>query len=95
MKTMMILAVLALFSADAIAQARCNISSERFGTTLIRVGDSERHVMQTAGRPDLERRLERAGGGGAGYRADYYRGRETVQIYIQGGVVTDICRVRD
>lgn len=94
MRALVIAAVLVLFSAQALASASCNIRSERFGSALVRVGDSERRVIEVAGPPDLERRLETREGGGAGYRADYFAGRNTIQIYIQGGVVTRICRVR-
>jgi len=80
----------------APSQARVSCSdTQRFGQSLVRVGDSERKVIQAAGRPDLERQLENRQGGAAGYRMDYYTREQTIQIYISGGVVSRICRVRD
>ena len=59
--------VLAMLAGSVFGQARVQCgSSERFGSQLIRVGDSERRVMEVAGRPDLERPLETSQGGGAG-----------------------------
>ena len=92
-----LLAALLLFAAadaDAVGQARCG-SSERFGNSVVRVGDSERRVIEAAGRPDMERQLENRQGGAAGIRMDYYRRSQTIQIYIERGVVVDICRVRN
>jgi len=76
------------------ASTSCH-SSERFGNSVVAVGDSERKVIQAAGRPDRERRLETRRGGAAGYRLDYYKRGKTVQVYVQGGVVTRICVIRD
>lgn len=73
---------------------RCG-QSERFGSHLVLVGDSERKVRQAAGQPAVERQLETRQGGAAGIRLDYYRPAATVQVYVQAGIVTRICRVRD
>ncbi len=67
-------------------------SAERFGTILIRSGDSERRVLQAG--PDRTVRLETREGGAAGFRHDFYRSSVTVQVYVRAGVVTEICRIR-
>lgn len=74
------------------AEVRCS-SSERFGNILIRVGDSERRVIEQ--KPDREVRLETTAGGAAGYRFDFYKRGRTVQVYTSAGVVTRICRIRE
>ena len=71
---------------------RCG-SSERFGTILIRTGDSERRVLQAG--PDRTVRLETREGGAAGFRHDFYRSDVTVQVYVRAGVVTEICWIRE
>ncbi len=86
--------VLAMLMATSALAVDCG-ETQRFGQKLIRVGDSERRVIEAAGRPDSERRLENRYGGAAGYRMDYYQRGQTVQVYVQGGVVTRICRIRD
>lgn len=91
----LLIALVIVLSFPAFGQSvRCG-QSHRFGTELIMIGDSERRVHQVAGRPDLERRLENRQGGAAGFRLDYHQHGQTVQIYVQAGVVTRICRVRD
>ena len=78
--------------APAIGQSpRCG-ASERFGTELIRTGDSERRVLEK--QPDRSVRLETREGGAAGFRHDFYRQGVTIQIYVRAGVVVEICRVR-
>ena len=94
MKKLAFVLFLIVLSADAFGQARCG-SSERFGNQLIRVGDSERRVIEVAGRPDMQRQLETRQGGAAGIRMDYYQSGRTIQIYVQGGQVTRICWIRD
>ncbi len=96
LKMLVLAAALVVMTGPAFGQARLNCSSsERFGTNLIRVGNSERRVFQAAGQPDLERQLTTPQGGSAGIRLDYYRNQETIQIYIESGVVVRICRIRD
>lgn len=68
-------------------------SSERFGGKLIRTGDSERRVIEA--KPDRTVQLQTAEGGAAGYRHDFYKQGRTVQIYVQSGIVTRICVVRE
>ena len=86
--------LLLVFSTLAFAQAELNCSSsERFGGKVIKVGDSERRVIEQD--PDREVQLETSQGGAAGYRFDFYKRGRTVQIYTQSGVVTRICRLRD
>lgn len=86
--------ILASLIATSAAAVNCG-ETHRFGQKLVRAGDSERRVIESAGRPDLVRQLENRRGGAAGYRMDYYERGQTVQIYVSGGVVTRICRIRD
>jgi len=79
-------------TADAQSSVSCS-SSERFGNVLIRVGDSERRVIEAD--PDRTVRLETEQGGAAGYRHDFYKYGRTVQVYVSAGVVTRVCRIRE
>ena len=74
------------------AQTRC-FSSERFGNALVRVGDSERKVIEAD--PDRTVRLETSEGGAAGYRHEFYKRNRTVQVYVRAGQVTRICSIRE
>lgn len=78
--------------AHGQTEVKC-YSSERFGGTLIRPGDSERRVIEQE--PDREVRLETSAGGAAGYRFDFYKRGRTVQVYTSAGVVTRICSIRE
>lgn len=82
----------AVTTAAGQVEVNCS-SSERFGGKIIKVGDSERRVIEAG--PDREVRLETQQGGAAGFRFDFYKYGRTVQIYVQAGVVTRICRLRD
>ena len=89
--SMIALATLAAPTA-ADAQVRC-YSSERFGNSLVRTGDSERKVIEAE--PDRTVRLETNQGGAAGYRHDFYKQGRTVQVYVSTGVVIRICSIRE
>lgn len=78
---------------DVEAQSPRCYSSERFGNALVRVGDSERKVIQAD--PDRTVRLETSEGGAAGFRHDFYKQGRTVQVYVQAGVVSRICAIRE
>jgi len=80
--------------APALAVTDCG-SSHRFGQSLVKLGDSERRVRQVAGTPDASYQLQNRLGAAAGIRLDYYLRSMTVQITIQGGSITRICRIRD
>jgi hypothetical protein len=83
-----------LLGTSVPAEARLNCGdTHRFGQVLVRVGDSERRALE-ARRPDREVQLETRRGGAAGYRLDFYERHSTVQIHVQAGVVTRICRAR-
>lgn len=82
-----------LVSALANAQSLECYSSERFGTELLKVGDSERAVLEKE--PDREVRMETIFGGAAGYRYDFYKRNRTIQVYVRHGVIIRICRVPD
>jgi len=92
MRTLVLILVL-LLSSHAAAQSLNCYSSERFGTRLIKTGDSERAVHELD--PDREVRLETKFGGTAGWRYDFYKRDRTIQIYVRSGVVVRICRVPD
>ena len=89
--SMIALATLAAPTA-ADAQVRC-YSSERFGNSLVRTGDSERKVIEA--KPDRTVRLETSEGGAAGYRHEFYKPNRTVQVYIYAGQVTRICSIQE
>ena len=73
--------------------ASCTLSSVRLPAGLVKVGDSERRVIQSE--PDRVVRLETAAGGAAGYRFDFYRRGETIQVYTRAGRVIRVCRIRE
>lgn len=79
-----------LLAAMMLAFAVHAEDSVRFGSKVVTVGDSEAKVYQVAGQPTLRVRLETKYGGADGYRLDYVTGRKTVQIYIDGGRVSNI-----
>jgi len=96
MKYLILAFALALASTATTADAQSSVScssSERFGNVLVRVGDSERRVIEAE--PDRTVRLETEQGGAAGYRHDFYKYGRTVQVYVSAGVVTRICRIRE
>lgn len=89
----LILMLVLLVSSPGWGQAIDCYSSERFGTQLVKTGDSERAVLELE--PDREVRLETIFGGTAGWRYDFYKRDRTIQIYVRSGVVVRICRVPD
>lgn len=74
-------------------EASCNLSSARLSEGLVKIGDSERRVIESE--PDRSVRLESREGGSRGYRHDFYRRGQTVQVYVQTGKVVRVCRVRE
>lgn len=91
----MSVAAMLLLAGPSLSQAQvlhC-YSSERFGTKLVKVGDSERSVIELD--PDREVAIENRFGAAAGFRFDFYKRGRTIQVYVQSGVVTRICRVPD
>jgi len=92
MKALLVALMIGLASVAGAGELNCS-SSERFGAKVIKVGDSERRVIEA--RPDREVSLETAQGGTAGYRFDFYKYGRTVQVYVQHGVVVRVCRVRE
>ena len=89
----LVLIIVLLASSTAWGQAIICYSSERFGSQLVKTGDSERGVIELE--PDREVRLETRFGGTAGWRYDFYKRDRTIQIYVRSGVVVRICRVPD
>lgn len=94
MRHIIIIIMALMFAGSVFGQSVQCSSSHRLAGTLIKVGDSERRVIQ-AQRPDREVQLETRQGGAAGYRLDYYLHQYTLQVYVQSGVITRICRVRN
>lgn len=88
-----LIATLLFLAAPAAGQVVECYDSERFGSILINVGDSERRVRER--NPDREVRLENRFGATAGWRYDFYKRGRTIQIYVRSGVVYRICRVPD
>lgn len=86
-------AAMLLLAAPTPAQVLHCYSSERFGTKLVKVGDSERSVIELD--PDREVAIENRFGAAAGFRFDFYKRGRTIQVYVRSGVVTRICRVPD
>lgn len=74
-------------------EASCNLSSVRLDAGLVKVGDSERRVIESE--PDRVVQLENRKGGAAGIRYDFYLRGQTVQVYVRAGRITRVCRVRD
>ena len=86
-------AILFALILAAPVEASCNLSSVRLSAGLVKVGDTERRVIQS--QPDRTVRLETREGGAAGYRHDFYQRGQTIQVYVRAGQVTRVCRVRD
>ncbi len=86
--------ILATFLAFGMtAEASCNLSSARLSAGMVKVGDSDRRVIQSE--PDRIVQLETRQGGAAGFRYDFYQRGRTAQIYVQAGRVVRVCRVRE
>ena len=88
-----VLAVLLSLATSSVSQVLECYDSERFGSILINVGDSERRVLDQ--QPDREVRLTNRFGATSGWRYDFYKQNRTIQIYVRSGVVYRICRVPD
>lgn len=86
----LLLSLIVAFSVEAMA-ARCELSSARLGQDVIKIGDSERRVLEH--RPDRTVQLENREGGAAGIRYDFYLRNKTIQIYVRGGRVDRICHL--
>ena len=76
-------------SQTAVHAPNC-YSSERFGTRLVQIDDSNSTVIELE--PDREVRLETKFGGAAAWHYDFYKRDRTIQIYVRSGVVVRICR---
>jgi hypothetical protein len=87
----MVLGIAMILSSPAFSS--CELSSARANNTLIKVGDSDRQVIEA--KADRVVRLTTSRGGSAGTRYDFYQRDVTIQIYVGAGVVTRICRIRD
>jgi hypothetical protein len=90
---MRVVIMIVLLAVAWPAQARCDLSSARLGNEVLKVGDSERKVMEHE--PDRSVRLENRYGGAAGIRYEFYLREKTVQIYVRGGRVFRVCHVLD
>jgi hypothetical protein len=90
MRTITLIAALAVSVA---ANATCNLSSVRLDAGLVKIGDSDRRVLESE--PDRVVQLENREGGAAGIRYDFYLRGQTVQVYVKAGRITRVCRLRD
>lgn len=90
---MRVVIMIVLLAVALQAEARCDLSSARLGNEVVKVGDSERKVIEHE--PDRSVRLENRYGGAAGIRYDFYLREKTVQIYVRGGRVFRVCHVLD
>lgn len=85
--------VLTLFMAAALPADSCELSSARLGNALIKVGDSERAVVDLS--PDRRVRLENRFGAAAGVRYEFHRRGKTVEVFVRGGRIVRICHIND
>ena len=90
---MRILTLAAVMALSVAAEASCNLSSARLSAGLVKVGDSERRVIQSD--PDRVVQLETREGGAAGIRYDFHLRGQTLQVYVRAGRVVRVCRLRD
>jgi len=90
MRTIIFAAALIL---SGVVHANCNLSSARLPAGLVKVGDSDRRVLESE--PDRVVQLENREGGAAGIRYDFYLRGQTVQVYVRAGRITRVCRIRD
>jgi len=84
--------VAALILAPA-ANASCELSSARISGSLVKVGDSERKVLDQD--PHRVVQLENRRGAASGIRYDFHLRGKTVQVYVRAGRITRICHIRD
>lgn len=89
---MRVLLVVFMLLAPAV-YASCELSSARLGNQLLKVGDSERKVL--GHEPDRTIQLENRRGGATGIRYDFYLRGKTIQVYVRGGRISQICHVND
>lgn len=75
------------------ADASCELSSARLGNQLLKVGDSERKVLEHE--PDRSVQLQNRYGGPTGIRYDFYLRGKTIQVYVRGGRISMICHIND
>lgn len=90
---MRVFLIVLMLLAAPMAEASCELSSARLGNQLIKVGDSERRVLEQE--PDRTVQLENRRGGAAGIRYDFYLRGKTIQVYVRGGRISLICHVND
>lgn len=84
--------VVALLVAPLV-DASCDLSAARLGNQLLKVGDSERKVLEHE--PDRSVRLQNRYGGAAGIRYDFHLREKTIQIYVRAGRISRICHIND
>jgi hypothetical protein len=88
--TIVLAAALALSVA---AHAICSLSSVQLDAGLVKVGDSDRRVLESE--PDRVVQLENRRGGAAGIRNDFYLRGQTVQVTVRAAQITRVCRLRN
>ena len=86
-------AIIIALTLAAPAEASCNLSSVRLSAGLVKVGDTDRRVIES--RPDRTVQLQTPEGGTAGIRYDFHERGQTVQVHVRAGRVVRVCRVRE
>lgn len=79
--------------AAPVAWASCEMSSARLGNQVLKIGDSERRVLEH--KPDRTVQLQNRYGGAAGVRYDFYLRHKTILVYVSGGRIDRVCQVKD
>lgn len=90
---MRVVALLLVLMLAQSARAACDLSAARLGNQLLKVGDSERKVLEHE--PDRTIRLQNRYGAAAGIRYDFHLRNKTVQVYVRGGRISRICHIND
>lgn len=93
MRTLIAILIVLSLAVAGTVEASCNLSSVRLSAGLVKVGDSDRRVIES--RPDRTVQLETRQGGSAGTRYDFHERGQTVQVYVRSGRVVRVCRVRE
>ena len=79
--------VITLLLAGA-ADTSCNLSGFRLSAGMVKVGDSERRVIET--KPDRVMQLDNRYSDAAGIRYDSHRRNQTVQVPVKAARITRV-----
>lgn len=90
---MRLIALLMVLLLTQPARGDCDLSAARLGNQLLKVGDSERKVLEHE--PDRTIQLQNRYGAATGIRYDFHLRDKTVQVYVRGGRISRICHISD